>query len=135
MVRSVVVVVVVAPVGACGQARRLVQALREQSGMSPPRQFAASSGNGPTSSSGVSLAIDPRREVAPRRLPFVMLFSQAQPTRRTTAAVLGKMPTTSVRRLTSLFNRSSGLFDQIWRQCAAGNVRYASTSASAEFNR
>src|SRR5579859_6648509 len=30
------------------------------------------------------------------------------PTRRTTAAGLGKMPTTSVRRLTSLFNRSSG---------------------------
>ena len=33
-----------------------------------------------------------------------------------TAASFGKMPTTSVRRLISLLSRSSGLFDQIWRQ-------------------
>jgi len=31
---------------------------------------------------------------------------------------LGKIPTTLERRLTSLFNRSSGLFDQILRQWA-----------------
>ena len=32
---------------------------------------------------------------------------------RLVAALLGKMPTTSVRRLISLFSRSSGLLDQI----------------------
>ena len=38
--------------------------------------------------------------------------------RRSAAVSLGKMPTTLVRRLISLFRRSSGLFDQILRQCA-----------------
>src|SRR5665213_223695 len=33
------------------------------------------------------------------------------------AARSGKMPTTSVRRRTSLFNRSCGLLDQIWILC------------------
>lgn len=35
------------------------------------------------------------------------------PTRRRTLVVSGKMPTTSVRRLSSRFNRAMGLFDQI----------------------
>ena len=36
--------------------------------------------------------------------------------RRIAAVSLGKIPTTFVRRFTSLFNRSNGLFDQILRQ-------------------
>ena len=36
--------------------------------------------------------------------------------RRSRAAGLGKTPTSSVRRLTSLFSRSSGLVDQIFFQ-------------------
>ena len=43
-----------------------------------------------------------------------------QPDRR---RALGKIPTTSVRRLTSRFSRSRGLLDQIWRQCSAGKAR------------
>jgi hypothetical protein len=35
---------------------------------------------------------------------------------RITALSLGKMPTTLVRRLISSLSRSSGLFDQIFRQ-------------------
>ena len=41
--------------------------------------------------------------------------------RRIAAASLGKMPTTLERRLISLLSRSSGLFDQILRQCSRGN--------------
>ncbi len=37
---------------------------------------------------------------------------------RKNAAGLGKISTTSARRLISLFNRSMGLFDQIFCQCA-----------------
>ena len=43
-------------------------------------------------------------------------------TRRSRAASLGKMPTTLVRRLISPWSRSSGLVDQILRQCAVGNA-------------
>ena len=50
------------------------------------------------------------------------------PTNRTIAASLGKMPTTLVRRLISLFNRSSGLVLQILRQCSWRKCRKASTS-------
>jgi hypothetical protein len=43
----------------------------------------------------------------------------------------GKIPTTSVRRRISLFNRSWGLLDQIWRQISFGNAVNASRSARA----
>jgi hypothetical protein len=41
---------------------------------------------------------------------------------RLVAVLLGKMPTTSVRRLISLFSRSSRLLDQICRQWATGKA-------------
>ena len=47
----------------------------------------------------------------------------------TTAASLGKMPTTLVRRLISPLTRSSGFVDQILRQCASGNAQNARTSS------
>src|SRR3954447_3300865 len=47
------------------------------------------------------------------------------------ARSLGKIPTTFDRRLTSLLSRSSGLFDQILRQCDLGNVANARTSVRA----
>lgn len=40
--------------------------------------------------------------------------------RRRNAAGLGKISTTSARRLISLLSRSIGLFDQIFCQCARG---------------
>ncbi len=42
------------------------------------------------------------------------------PTRRMIAASLGKMPTTSVRRLTSPLRRSSGLVEWILARCSLG---------------
>src|SRR3990172_1103676 len=50
---------------------------------------------------------------------------------RLAAALLGKMPTTSVRRLISLFSRSSGLLDQICRQFATGKAVKARMSGPA----
>src|SRR3990170_2853502 len=50
---------------------------------------------------------------------------------RLTAGLLGKMPTTSVRRLISLFSRSRGLFDQIWRRWATGKAVKARISGPA----
>jgi hypothetical protein len=44
-----------------------------------------------------------------------------------TAAALGKMPTTRLRRLISLLTRSSGFVDQILRQWAFGNPVNART--------
>src|SRR5215211_5273509 len=41
------------------------------------------------------------------------------------------MPTTLVLLFTSLFSRSSELFDQIFCQCSTGKAAYASTSSSA----
>ena len=52
------VVVVVALAGGMWSTRRVVQALREQSGMSPARQLAAMSGSGSTSFGSVSFASD-----------------------------------------------------------------------------
>src|SRR5215472_9882990 len=46
------------------------------------------------------------------------------------AASLGKMPTTSARRLTSLLSRSSGLVLCNLRRCGSGKSRYDSTSVS-----
>ena len=60
--------------------------------------------------------------------------SYASSLRRSSTAngkALGKMPTTFERRLISLFNRSSGLLDQILRQCAVGNAVNARTSVRA----
>src|SRR5690349_5352804 len=51
------------------------------------------------------------------------------------AARLGKMPTTSVRRLTSLLRRSCGLLLQICRQCSCGKLAKASTSGPASASR
>jgi hypothetical protein len=50
---------------------------------------------------------------------------------RLAAALLGKMPTTSVRRRISLFSRSSGLFDRICRQWAIGKAVKAGMSGPA----
>src|SRR5262245_22286046 len=50
---------------------------------------------------------------------------------RRNAAGLGKISTTSARRLISLLSRSIGLFDQIFCQCAFGNAVNASTSVLA----
>src|SRR6185437_14432834 len=51
--------------------------------------------------------------------------------RRRNAAGLGKISTTSARRLISLLSRSIGLFDHIFCQCAFGNAVNASTSVLA----
>jgi hypothetical protein len=45
--------------------------------------------------------------------PVVVLLGEHGPTRRMMADLFGKIRMTSVRRLISLFSRSSGLFDQI----------------------
>lgn len=44
---------------------------------------------------------------------------------------VGKIPTTLVRLRISLFNRSWGLLDQIWRQWALGNPVKVRISAAA----
>src|SRR3954466_165104 len=54
-----------------------------------------------------------------------------QAARRIRASGLGKIPTTSVRRLTSRLSRSSGLVDQILRQSACGKSAKAVRSALA----
>ena len=64
-------------------------------------------------------------------LPLVVHVGEHAPTRRMTAASLGKIPTTRERRLISLLTRSSGLVDQILRQCARGKPVNARTSALA----
>ena len=55
--------------------------------------------------------------------------TRTAPARRSRASGLGKTPTTSVRRLTSLLSRSSGLVDQIFFQCATGKAVKASRSS------
>ena len=52
--------------------------------------------------------------------------TRTAPASRSSAAGLGNTPTTSVRRFTSLFNRSNGLVDQIFFQCPGGNEVNAS---------
>src|SRR3954449_8854040 len=59
------------------------------------------------------------------------MSASTAPTRRITAASLGKIPTTRARRLISLLTRSSGLVDQIFDQWARGNAVNARTSALA----
>src|SRR6478735_3191658 len=53
------------------------------------------------------------------------------PTSRMMASSLGKMPTTSVRRLISPFTRSIGFVECSFGRCAAGKLMYARTSLSA----
>jgi hypothetical protein len=53
---------------------------------------------------------------------FVVDLTSRAPKRRITEALSGKIPTTSVRRLSSRLRRSMGLFDQILDQCAGGNA-------------
>src|SRR6185312_17355100 len=53
------------------------------------------------------------------------------PASRSNASGLGKTPTTSVRRFTSLFNRSSVFVLQIFFQCAAGKPVNANRSSAA----
>lgn len=48
--------------------------------------------------------------------------SSSASTKRTMASSLGKMPTTSVRRLISPFDRSIGLFKCNLVQCALGKI-------------
>src|SRR3954453_21258634 len=59
------------------------------------------------------------------------MSASTAPTRRITAASLGKMPTTRALRLISLLTRSSGLVDQVFDQWARGNAVNARTSAFA----
>jgi hypothetical protein len=51
------------------------------------------------------------------------ISASTAPARRSSAAGLGKTPTTSVRRLISLLTRSRPLVPQIFFQCSAGKVR------------
>jgi uncharacterized damage-inducible protein DinB len=53
------------------------------------------------------------------------------PASRSSASGLGKTPTTSVRRFTSLLSRSSGLVDHVFVQWSRGNVEKVRISASA----
>ena len=55
-----------------------------------------------------------------RDLPFVVGLEHDGGDESETAASLGKIPTTLVRRLISPLSRSSGFVDQILRQCASG---------------
>ena len=59
-----------------------------------------------------------------------MTSHKQRPTSRMTDSGLGKIWTTSVRRLSSRLSRSIGLLDQILDQCAGGNFAYASRSSS-----
>ena len=61
--------------------------------------------------------------------------ARTAPTRQRTAGRLGKMPTTSVRRLISLLRRSRGLLDQIFFQWTAGKLEKARTSGPASSSR
>ena len=61
--------------------------------------------------------------------------ARTAPTRRRTAGRLGKMPTTSVRRLISLLRRSRGLLDQIFFQWATGKLEKARISGPASSSR
>jgi hypothetical protein len=61
-------------------------------------------------------------------LPFVVGLDEDGAGQARSAAGLGNRRTTSVRRLISLFSRSSGLVLRIFFQCATGNAAKASSS-------
>ena len=52
-----------------------------------------------------------------------LMSTSSAPTRRITEDLSGKVPTTSVRRLSSRFKRSIGLFDQIFDQPRSPQLR------------
>ena len=60
--------------------------------------------------------------VAVLELPLVVLLEQHGADQADDRASLGKMPTTSARRLTSLFRRSSGLVLCSLVRCCAGKA-------------
>jgi hypothetical protein len=64
-------------------------------------------------------------------LPFVVGFDEHRARQAQQRSGVGKTPTTSVQRLTSLFNRSSGLVDQIFFQCGTGKSAKAVMSSEA----
>ena len=64
----------------------------------------------------------PRRGSGGRPCHSSWISISTAPARRSSAAGLGKTPTTSVRRLISRLTRSSGLVDQIFLQCATREV-------------
>src|SRR5207245_8179906 len=57
--------------------------------------------------------------------PFIVLSNRMAPTSRIRASSLGKMPTTSVRRLISPFRRSIGFVECSFGRCGAGKLMYA----------
>lgn len=57
-----------------------------------------------------------------RDLPLVVGSISTQAGSRCSAAGLGKISTTPVRRLTSWFSRSMELVDQILAQCSSGKL-------------
>lgn len=67
-----------------------------------------------------ALARDSRLKYRRHTLHSSCRSANMAPTSRITDARLGKMPTTSVRRLTSRWRRSNGLWDQILSQGALG---------------
>ena len=71
------------------------------------------------------------REIAPLQLPLVVLLEQERADEPDDRGSLGKMPTTSVRRLISALSLSSGLVEAICLRCARGKSMNASTSFSA----
>jgi len=54
--------------------------------------------------------------------PFVVLLQEDGTNERMMTSSLGKMPTTSVRRLISPFTRSIGLVECSFGRCAAGKL-------------
>ncbi|GFG67994.1 hypothetical protein MKUB_54840 [Mycobacterium kubicae] len=56
-------------------------------------------------------------------LPFVMGFDEDRAGESEQGGRVGNTPTTLVRRMTSLFNRSNGLVDQTFSSAAQGNSR------------
>ena len=68
---------------------------------------------------------------AVEHLPLVVEFGQDRGGEPVQAAGLEKTWTTSARRLTSRFSRSSGLVDQIFFQCADGKSAKAVISVAA----
>jgi hypothetical protein len=56
------------------------------------------------------------------QLPLVVLLEHTAPISRMIAASLGKMPTTSARRLTSLLSRSNGLVLCNLLRCCSGEI-------------
>jgi hypothetical protein len=52
-------------------------------------------------------------QVATLQLPLVVVLEEQRPARRVIAASLGKLPTTSVRRLILAFRRANGFVEWI----------------------